>query len=82
MEFTVELRYRSGSSTILSTEAETADQALDRVRDPRRELIGIRISAPSAEAARPDREPEADHRGQTATFRREPARHRPSRRSH
>ena len=28
MEFTVELRYESGSSTVLSTEAETADEAL------------------------------------------------------
>jgi len=30
MEFTVELRYQSGSSTVLSTEADTADEAPER----------------------------------------------------
>ena len=33
MEFTVELRYHGGSSTVLSVEAETADQALYDVCD-------------------------------------------------
>ena len=47
MEFTVELRYQSGSSTVLSTEAGTADQALNNVRDPNRPLIGIHVTAPS-----------------------------------
>jgi hypothetical protein len=77
MEFTVELRYESGSLTVLSTEAETADQALDNVRDLRRPLVGIHISAPTVEA-----EDAVDER-RPATARtpyRLPVRHRPSRR--
>jgi hypothetical protein len=77
MEFTVELRYQSGSSTVLSTQADTADQALDNVRDPRRPLIGIHITAPADKHLQAPEEP----RG-SATFsqRRVPVQHRPSRR--
>ena len=53
MEFTVELRYHGGSSTVLSVEAETADQALYDVCDKRRRLVGINIAAPGAAAAGP-----------------------------
>jgi hypothetical protein len=77
MEFTVELRYQSGSSTVLSTEAETADQALHEVRDPRRPLVGIHITAPSAE---PQDTPEERRYGAPKTAYRVPVRHRPSRR--
>jgi hypothetical protein len=77
MEFTVELRYRSGSSTVLSTEADTADEALQNVRDPRRPLVGIHITAPAANDGEVAAEP---HRSPTYTSRRVPVRHRPSRR--
>ena len=73
MEFTVELRYQSGSSTVL-----TADQALNNVRDPNRPLIGIHVTAPSDEHLQAPEEP----RRSATTFntRRAPAQHRPSRR--
>jgi hypothetical protein len=77
MEFTVELRYQSGSSTVLSTEAETADEALQNTRDPRRPLVGIHITAPTTESADAYREP---LRPATFNSRRVPAQHRPSRR--
>ena len=78
MEFTVELRYASGSSTVLSTEADTADQALNNVRDPRRPLVGIHITAPAVEA---QNAPDERHRPTTRTSaRRVPVQHRPSRR--
>jgi hypothetical protein len=77
MEFTVELRYQSGSSTVLSTEAETADEALQNVRDPRRPLVGIHITAPAEEIVEAPREP---RRAMTFNTRRIPAQHRPSRR--
>lgn len=76
MEFTVELRYRSGSSTVMSTEADTADEALAIVRDERRPLIGIHITAPGLNGEDAPREP----RGAAPTFRRAPVQHRPSRR--
>ncbi|HET7172224.1 MAG TPA: hypothetical protein VFI18_11345 [Gaiellales bacterium] len=77
MEFTVELRYRSGSSTVMSTEADTADEALANVRDERRPLIGIHITTPGVNGEDAPREP----RGAGApTFRRAPVQHRPSRR--
>jgi hypothetical protein len=77
MEFTVELRYRSGSSTVMSTEAETADEALQNVRDARRPLVGIHITAPGMNGGEDaPREP----RAQAPTFRRAPVQHRPSRR--
>jgi hypothetical protein len=77
MEFTVELRYRSGSSTVLSLEADTADQALEDARDPRRPLVGIHITAPATEDAEAFQEP---RRATAFTPRRIPAQHRPSRR--
>jgi hypothetical protein len=76
MNFTVELRYRSGSSTVMSTEAETADEALANVRDERRPLVGIHITAPGLGGEDAPREP----REATPTFRRAPVQHRPSRR--
>jgi hypothetical protein len=76
MEFTVELRYRSGSSTVMSTEADTADQALQIVRDDRRPLVGIHITAPGLNGEDAPREP----RTSAPTFRRAPVQHRPSRR--
>ena len=78
MEFTVELRYGSGSSTVLSTEADTADQALQNVRDPRRPLVGIHITSATTEAEETPQEP---RRAATFTSRRVPVQHRPSRRS-
>ena len=77
MEFTVELRYESGSSTVLSTEAETADQALHNARDPRRPLVGIHITAPAVEA---QEAPDDRHRPTTRSVHRYPVQHRPSRR--
>ncbi len=77
MEFTVELRYQSGSSTILSTEADTADEALTNARDPRRPLIGIHITAPAAEVVQAPVEPRGSA---TFNYRRAPVQHRPSRR--
>jgi len=50
MEFTVELRYHGGSSTVLSIDADTADQALYDVCDKRRRLVGIHITAPNGDA--------------------------------
>ncbi|HEX2376279.1 MAG TPA: hypothetical protein VHI30_01885 [Gaiellales bacterium] len=76
MEFTVELRYRSGSSTVMSTEAETADEALQNVRDEHRPLVGIHITAPGMNGEDAPREP----RGQAPTYRRAQVQHRPSRR--
>lgn len=76
MNFTVELRYSSGSSTVVSTEAETADEALQNVRDERRPLVGIHITAPGMNGADAPREP----RGSAPTFRRAQVQHRPSRR--
>jgi hypothetical protein len=77
MEFTVELRYESGSSTVLSTEAETADEALQNVRDQQRPLVGIHITSPSM--ATEDVQPEPRQRT-TFTARRVQVQHRPSRR--
>jgi hypothetical protein len=77
MNFTVELRYQSGSSTVLSTEAETADQALQDVRDPRRPLVGIHITAPGSELTEA---PEERRYGAPRSTHRVPVRHRPSRR--
>jgi hypothetical protein len=79
MEFTVELRYQSGSQTVLSIDAESADEALAEVRDERRRLVGIHITAPGQSG----NEPEARYepaRGGTPTYRHVPAQHRPSRR--
>ena len=80
MVFTVELRYTSGSSTTLSTEAATADQALDLVRDPRRELVGIRISTDRVGDGAREPAPGPVERERPG-FRRVPAHHRPSRRA-
>jgi hypothetical protein len=79
MEFTVELRYQTGASTILSTEASTADQALERSRDHKRDLVSIRISAQATEDARVEAAPRSDE-GERAGYRRIPAHHRRSRR--
>lgn len=79
MVFTVELRYQTGSSTILSTEAETADQALDQVRDPRRALVAIRVSGPSMPETNGSPEPRGAERRDSG-YRRTPAHHRRSRR--
>jgi hypothetical protein len=80
MVFTVELRYTTGGSTTLSTEAATADQALDLVRDPRRELVGIRISAEQPGDGPGEPSPAYGERERPG-YRRAPAHHRPSRRS-
>lgn len=77
MEFTVELRYQSGSSTVLSTEAETADQALHNARDPRRPLVGIHITAPAVEAKGA---PDDRHTPAARTVHHYPVQHRRSRR--
>lgn len=79
MVFTVELRYHTGASTILSTEADTADQALELARDPRRELVAIRISPPAAGGQRDAGEPRQDQRERPG-YRRQPVHHRRSRR--
>jgi len=79
MEFTVELRYSGGSSTVLSTEADTADEALQNVRDQRRPLVGIHITTPSLPEADTPSEP---RRSTTFAARRVPVQHRPSRRRH
>jgi len=76
MEFTVELRYRSGSSTVLSTEADTADEALHNVRDQHRPLVGIHITTPTLGGEDAPPEP----RRPTFTSRRVQVQHRPSRR--
>jgi hypothetical protein len=77
MRFTVELRYQSGSSTIVETDAESAEGALDEVRDPARPLIGIRVTSPGDEQLRTPEEP---RRAQAPQKHRSPALHRPSRR--
>ena len=79
MEFTVELRYQSGSQTVLSIDAESADEALARARDERRVLVGIHITAPSQ--VRDDADRRRDEPRDTAPgFRRIPVQHRRSRR--
>jgi hypothetical protein len=77
MEFTVELRYQGGSSTVLSIEADSADEALAEVRDQRRLLVGIHITAPSLDEGEAVVE---SRRPMTFTSRRVPVQHRPSRR--
>jgi hypothetical protein len=78
VEFTVQLRYKSGSQTVLSIDAESADEALEQVRDQRRLLVGINITAPSQRDA--DAEEAETNRRVTFTPRRIPVAHRPSRR--
>jgi hypothetical protein len=81
MEFTVELRYQSGSQTVLSIDAESADEALAEVRDERRRLVGINITAPNER--RSDAEArDQPARGDARTYRHVPVQHRPSRRHH
>ena len=80
MEFTVELRYQSGSQTVLSIDADSADEALDEVRDQRRLLVGVHITAPG-ETAKHNHEPSYEQgRGSAPVHRRVPVPHRPSRR--
>jgi hypothetical protein len=79
MEFTVELRYESGSQTVLSIDADSADEALEEVRDQRRQLVGIHITAPSQQRDEADYRREPAH-GPANIHRRVPAQHRPSRR--
>jgi hypothetical protein len=80
MNFTVELRYESGSQTVLSVDADSADEALAETRDQRRVLVGIHITAPSE--TRKDADSRRDEPRETAsTYRRIPAQHRRSRRS-
>lgn len=79
MEFTVELRYQSGSQTVLSIDADSADEALEEVRDQRRQLVGIHIAAPSQERDEADYRSEPT-RGPANVHRRVPVQHRPSRR--
>jgi hypothetical protein len=79
MQYTVELRYQSGSQTVLSIDADSADQALEEVRDQRRLLVGIHISAPSQRGSDADERTEPV-RGTAHTHRRIPVQHRPSRR--
>jgi hypothetical protein len=77
MEFTVELRYESGSSTVLSVDAASADEALEDVRDQRRVLVGIHITGPRQD----EREAPVDRSARaTTTHRRIPVQHRASRR--
>jgi hypothetical protein len=79
MNFTVELRYQSGSQTVLSVDADSADEALAESRDERRVLVGIHISAPGQN--RDDADSRRDEpRGAASTYRRIPAQHRRSRR--
>lgn len=79
MEFTVELRYQSGSQTVLSIDAGSADEALAEVRDRRRVLVGIHITAPSENGNHAERR--SDPTPETAsTYRRIPVQHRRSRR--
>ncbi len=81
MEFTVQLRYQSGSQTVLSIEADSADEALESVRDQRRVLVDIHITAPS-ETPKNDTEGGYDaNRRAAPVHRRVPVQHRPSRRS-
>jgi len=79
MEFTVELRYQSGSQTVLSIDAESADEALAETRDQRRRLVGIHITAPSEPRSDAERR-DAPARGNASTYRHVPVQHRPSRR--
>jgi hypothetical protein len=79
MQFTVELRYQTGSQTVLSIDAESADEALAGARDPRRVLVGIHITAPGQ--PRQDAPRVEPDRGTASTFRRVPVQHRRSRRS-
>ena len=79
MNFTVQLRYQSGSQTVLSVDADSADEALAEARDERRVLVGIHISAPSQ--TRHDVDSRRDEpREAASTYRRIPAQHRRSRR--
>lgn len=79
MEFTVQLRYQGGSQTVLSIDAESADEALAEVRDQRRRLVGIHVTAPSE--SRSDAESrDQPSRGAAPTYRHVPVQHRPSRR--
>ena len=77
MEYTVELRYESGSSTVLSIDAESADAALAEARDARRLLVGIHITAPEL---RGEDAPMEASRRTAFPSRRIPVQHRPSRR--
>lgn len=79
MEFTVELRYQSGSSTVLSVDAASADAALEDVRDQRRLLVGIHITGPRQDEREP---PVESGRRPNDNHRRVPVQHRPSRRRH
>jgi hypothetical protein len=80
MEFTVELRYETGSQTVVSIQADSADEALADVRDERRVLVGIHITSPSRDAAASyDRQPE-QRNGTASEYRRTPVHHRRSRR--
>jgi hypothetical protein len=79
MEFTVELRYQGGSQTVLSIDAESADEALAEARDTRRRLVGIHITGPRE--GRSDAEARDEPaRGNASTYRHVPVQHRPSRR--
>jgi hypothetical protein len=79
MNFTVELRYQSGSQTVLSVDADSADEALAEARDERRVLVGIHISAPGQNRDDADSR-RHEPRGAASTYRRIPAQHRRSRR--
>lgn len=80
MEFTVELRYQSGSQTVLSIDADSADEALDEVRDQRRLLVGVHITAPSETSKHEPERGYEQSRGSAPVHRRVPVQHRPSRR--
>jgi hypothetical protein len=81
MEFTVELRYQSGSQTVLSIDAESADEALAETRDARRRLVGIHITAPRERGSDAEARTEPARRD-TPTYRHTPVQHRKSRRRH
>jgi hypothetical protein len=79
MEFTVQLRYQSGSQTVLSLDAESADEALAEARDRRRVLVGIHITAPGQSDGDTERRSDPG-RGAAPAYRRSPVQHRRSRR--
>ena len=81
MEFTVELRYQTGSQTVVSIDADSADEALTNVRDQRRVLVGIHVTTPSREASAPvERGADPGHGRPAPAYRRTPVHHRRSRR--
>jgi hypothetical protein len=81
MEFTVELRYETGSQTVVSIDADSADEAVTNVRDQRRVLVGIHVTSPSRDApAAYERQGDRSYGTAPPAYRRTPVHHRRSRR--